>query len=304
MPEWRAEIDLDEARVRSLIGGHFPELDLAGLAPLAEGWDNALWVTGAGIVFRFPRRAIARAGVEREIAMLPRLAPRLPLPIPVPLWVGEPSGAFPWPFFGARLVPGHEIASVSLDGRREVVGKALGAFLRTLHEPALVRTLGPGLARDPMRRTDMSERVPRTRQRLAALMAAGLWTRPPSVEVILGSAQLMGPASGAAVVHGDLHVRHVLVDDSGYPSGVIDWGDLCLADPAMDLSLYWSLLDPPARRGFAGAYRMAALTPERLLGARVLALFLNAALLAYAADVGDAALARETVAGLERTLLE
>jgi hypothetical protein len=102
MPEWRAEIDLDETRVRSVIGGHFPELDLATLAPLAEGWDNALWITGAGIAFRFTRRAIACAGVEREIALLPKLAPRLPLPIPVPHWVGEPSGAFPWPFFGAR----------------------------------------------------------------------------------------------------------------------------------------------------------------------------------------------------------
>jgi hypothetical protein len=42
MPEPEAEVDLDETRVRSLVGGHVPELDLAGLVPLAEGWDNRI----------------------------------------------------------------------------------------------------------------------------------------------------------------------------------------------------------------------------------------------------------------------
>ncbi len=301
MAEWDAEVRLDDAQVRSLVGAQFPGLSLAGLAPFAEGWDNALWITDGGIVFRFPRRAIARAGVEREIALLPAIAPHLPLPIPMPAWIGAPSDAFPWPFFGACLVPGREIASVSLGDRRDI-GTALGAFLRALHAPGVLAQFGAGLPRDPMGRADMSQRVPRTRERLASLDATGLWAVPDRVEVILGAAEAMGPASGEALVHGDLHVRHVLVDVREAASGVIDWGDLCAADPSVDLSLYWSLLDAPARRAFGTAYGREALTPERLLRARVLALFLNAALLAYAADVGDAALARETVAGLERTL--
>jgi aminoglycoside phosphotransferase (APT) family kinase protein len=37
--------------------------------------------------------------------------------------------------------------------------------------------------------------------------------------------------------HGDLHVRHLLVDGDGSAAGVIDWGDLCLADAAVDLSI-------------------------------------------------------------------
>ena len=69
--EWAADVELDESNVRALIGSQFPDVDLGGLAPFATGWDNALWVTGEGIAFRFPRRAIAVAGVEREIALLP-----------------------------------------------------------------------------------------------------------------------------------------------------------------------------------------------------------------------------------------
>ena len=104
--------------------------------------------------------------------------------------------------------------------------------------------------------------------------------------------------------HGDLNVRHLLVDDAGVPAAVIDWGDVCVGDPSIDLSLYWSLLDSAGRAAFRGTYGAATLTDDRLLRARVLALFMNAALAQYADDIGDAELLSETRAGLERTLVD
>ena len=300
--EWAAEVDLDAARVRSLVAAQFPDVVLDGLAPLASGWDNALWVTGEGIAFRFPRRAIAVPGVRREIALLPALAPRLPLPIPVPSWVGRPADGYPWPFFGARLLPGTEIAVSPLGSGREAFGLALAGFLRALHEPPLAAELGAGLARDPIGRADMRRRVPRTRERFATLATLGLWTAPPAAMAFLDEAETLPPSGDEALVHGDLHVRHVLVNDRGLPAAVIDWGDLALADPSVDLSLYWSQLDAPARAAFRQAYGTERLTPARLLRARVLALFLDAALAAYAHDTASAALLRTTLDGLERTL--
>jgi len=302
MPEWNAEIELAEAQVRSILGAQFPNVSLAGLSRVAEGWDNALWVTGEGIAFRFPRRGIALPGVEREIAVLPALAPMLPLPIPVPVWVGRPSEAFPWAFFGARLLPGREIADAAIDGSRDGFGSVFGRFLRALHGADVLAALGAGLPVDPMGRADMAVRVPRTRERLATLSAAGLWSSPRIVEDLLEEASELGAANGLAVVHGDLNVRHVLVDEAGLPSGVIDWGDLCVADPAVDLSLYWSVLHGRGRAAFRAAYGDGALVAGRLLRARVLALFMGAALSSYASDVGNAPLLRETLAGLERTI--
>jgi aminoglycoside phosphotransferase (APT) family kinase protein len=94
------------------------------------------------------------------------------------------------------------------------------------------------------------------------------------------------------------------VDDAGAPSAVIDWGDVCVGDPSIDLSLYWSLLDPPARAAFRVAYGPDALTPPRLLRARVLALSLNGLLARYALDIADPALLAEALAGLDRTLVD
>jgi aminoglycoside phosphotransferase (APT) family kinase protein len=302
-PEWRPEVELDEALVRRLLAEQFPGLPVGALRPFAEGWDNVLWLVDEVLAFRFPRRAIAVPGVEREIRVLPALAGRLPLPVPAPEYVGRPSEAFRWPFFGAPLLRGAEPARVTMPEPRTALGRGLGRFLRSLHDGAVLAEHGAELPYDPMGRANMAARVPRTREQLAALQAAGLWSTPPSAERILADAATLDRPDGLALVHGDLHVRHVLVAD-GAPSAVIDWGDVCIGDPAIDLSLYWSLLDGGGRLAFRDAYGGGGLDHGRLLRARLLALFLNALLARYADDTGDEALFRETIAGLERTLVD
>ena len=94
-------------------------------------------------------------------------------------------------------------------------------------------------------------------------------------------------------------MRHLLVDDGGAPTGVIDWGDVCRADPSIDLSLYWSLLTPAGREAFLVAY--GPVGEDGLLRARVLALCLGALLAAYAHAEGMHELEREAIAGLKRT---
>jgi aminoglycoside phosphotransferase (APT) family kinase protein len=148
----------------------------------------------------------------------------------------------------------------------------------------------------------MTHRVPRTRERFGALASLGLWTAPSTALALLDESATLPPSGEEALVHGDLHVRHVLVGPAGRPAAVIDWGDVSVADPSVDLSLYWSQLDGPARAAFRDAYGARRLTPARLLRARVLALFLDAALAAYAHDTGNDALLRTTLEGLERTL--
>ena len=100
---WDAEITLTADDVRRLLSPQFPALPLRGLRLLAEGWDNAVWVVNDQWAFRFPRVSRAVPYLETEIAVLPRLAPLLPLPIPVPEFVGRPDDCYPWPFVGARV---------------------------------------------------------------------------------------------------------------------------------------------------------------------------------------------------------
>jgi aminoglycoside phosphotransferase (APT) family kinase protein len=294
--EWSADVEVGEDLARRLIRGQFPELELGSLSLLAEGWDNAVWVVDGRWAFRFPRRAIAVPGFERELAVLLRLAPLLPLPIPTPVFVGEPAEGYPWPFFGAPLLPGREAADAGLgDTERAALARPLGTFLRVLHA---VELADESLPVDFNRRADMPFRVPRALERLDEVEALGLWRRPPSVGRWLEAARELPQAEPTVLAHGDLHVRHVLVGDDGALTGVIDWGDVCRADPSIDLMLPWSFLPPESRADFLDAY--GPVSEKQLLRARVLALFLSAALAVYAHHEGMTMLEREAVAGLVR----
>lgn len=299
MAEWDSEVEVDEALARALIAARFPALDSSSLRRVGEGWDNVVWATADGIAFRFPRRQIAVAGVQREIALLPALAPRLPLAIPDAAYVGSPCARFPWPWFGSRLIAGREIAAARLDdAARIALAPRLGEFLRTLHD--LEFDGAAGLPVDPMSRTQMAIRVPKTRDALA--MVAPLWRASSAIGGLLEQAERLPAPEATALVHGDLHVRHLLVDDAGVLAGVIDWGDVCRAHPSADLSLFWSLLPATGRHAFLAAYGPV---PEHgLLRARVLALFLCAMLATYAHAEAMADLEREALAGLERTLID
>jgi aminoglycoside phosphotransferase (APT) family kinase protein len=303
--EWDAEIVVDAPLVNALLGEQFPELDAGSARLLGEGWDNSVWVVEERWAFRFPRREIAIPGVRRELEVLPRLAPLLPVPIPEPRFVGVPDDRYPWPFFGAALLPGREPADSELgDDDRIELGAALGRFLRVLHSAETRAAVDPErkLPVDVNRRADMTFRVVRVRENLAALDELGLWRAPPDVGRLLESAERLPPSSSELVLaHGDLHLRHVLLD-GGSLVAVIDWGDVCLADPCIDLILAWSLLGPAGRERFFAGY--GTVSEEQLLRSRVLALGLDTMLLRYAEDAQNERLRAECVAALERTLID
>jgi aminoglycoside phosphotransferase (APT) family kinase protein len=284
---WDAEIVVDEQLARRLIESQFPDLELRSLHHLAEGWDNTVYVANGELAFRFPRRAIAVPLIEREIELLPLLAAHLPLPIPVPTLVGHASDEFPWTFFGAPLVPGREIADADVNPLH--FGTQLGTFLRALHDVELELALPD----DPNRRADMSVRVPMARAALAELGGVS-----DEVDSVLDAALDLAPSGAKVLAHGDLHLRHALVDRDGRLSGVIDWGDICHADPAIDMSLYWSHLSEGGREAFVDAY--GPVTDEQLLRARVLALNLCAMIATYARHHRAPRLERAARAGLER----
>jgi aminoglycoside phosphotransferase (APT) family kinase protein len=301
MHDWSPEVVVGQALAERLIGGRFPGVRLDAIRLLGEGWDSTAWLVDEEWVFRFPRRAVVVPGFRRELAVVPGLAPSLPLPVPVAVHHGEPSAEFGWPFAGSRLVPGRELAEAAPDDRARVGhGRALGRFLRALHDvdPEGVGVEGEPLPIDANGRADMADRAPRAERQVAVVARLGLWRAPARLAPELERARGLAPSPALVVAHGDLHLRHVLVGADGELSGVIDWIDVCRADPAIDLPLYWGYLTPAAREAFCDEY--GPIGADGLLRARVLAVFLWGVLAEYAHDVGMEDLGRETVAGLDR----
>ena len=284
-------MEVDETLARRLIAGQFPELASAPLRRLAEGWDNVVWLVDEQWAFRFPQRTMGAELIERELRVLPLIAPALPAPIPVPVFVGRPADGYPWSFFGAPLIPGREACDAALDDdARCRLAPALARFLRALHDIPPI----DGLLYDPNQRADMPHRAEMTREWLERL------GRPLLVEPLLAEAVALPPPEGDVVAHGDLHFRHVMVDRAGELTGVIDWGDVCRADPSIDLSLLWSFFGAEGRAAFLAEY--GAVSEAQLLRARALAVNLCVILAVYGRDEGMSGVEREALEGRGRCL--
>jgi aminoglycoside phosphotransferase (APT) family kinase protein len=240
--------------------------------------------------------------VQREIDVLGRVAPSLPVPVPVPRFVGAPSDAYPWPWFGTEYLHGSELAEAGVaDADRAAIGAAMGGFLQALHDPGLASRVAGTLPVDPMRRADMPFRVATARRQLEEVTSARLWHADSAVDALLADAADLPPPSRVVVLHGDLHMRHVLVAPGGTTvAGVIDWGDVCTGDPSVDLSLAYGSFVGAARAAFLERYGPVDRLTE--LRARVIAVFLAAALLAYADDRRMPALRAESLRSLERAV--
>ncbi len=286
---WTPEREVTVAEARTCVLG-------CGLAAddvriVAAGWDNTIVLVDDTWVFRFPRRQIALPGIDREISLLPRLALELSLPIPMPEHVGV-YGDPPWRFWGGRHLPGTELA-VSPHADRVAVAAAIGRFLAELHAlPA-----DPGLPVDPFGRADSASRAIRARDVLADLRSIGVAHDTGPVDELLLAGESAGPPPTATVLsHGDLYARHVLVDDDGRASAVIDWGDLCVAPPSVDLSIAYSAFGGAAREALFAEY--GPIDADTELRARVMAVFSAASVALYAHDKDDGPLLDASLTGL------
>jgi aminoglycoside phosphotransferase (APT) family kinase protein len=294
--QWKAEVRVDEELARRLIAEQFPPLPERSLAFLGEGWDYVAFLVDEALVFRFPRRQVGIAGTEREIAKLPLLAPFLPVAIPDPVHVGAPSDTFPWPFYCAPYIAGAEPDGSLGDDVRGALARPLARVLRALHAKATLTAVGDGLPVDPMGRADMQVRVPRARESIAAI--ADLWQPPEEAEALLEEALTLPKPEPRAVCHGDLHFRQLLVNGDVL-TGIVDWVDICLGDPVMDVSLVYGFLPRAERDAFFAEYG-EVLDRASDLRARVLALNLMSILARYGHDEGLPGVKAEALAALGR----
>lgn len=223
--------------VRDLVRDQHPDLAEHPIRLGARGWDNQLWRLGDDLAVRLPWATVsADALLHKEYAWVPTLAPRLPLPIPIPQRLGVPSKRFPRSWLITTWVPGTPADRAPVT-RAFDAARLLATFLTALHQPA------PNEA--PVSRDRGGLLVDQTEQFAEALSAAterGLIDEPAAVRAVWHDAVAAPPWTGPPLwLHADLHPANVLTAD-GTLCGVIDFGDLCAGDPAYDLAAAWLLL--------------------------------------------------------------
>lgn len=242
------EVETSVALVRRLLATQFPRwADLPVTPVRSAGTDNAIYRLGIELVVRLPRIGWAVAQVEKEHRWLPRLAPLLPLGVPVPLVQGQPGQGYPYPWAVHRWLEGESAAEAHVtdlcQAARDLAG-FIGAFQR-------VETTGGPLATDHhLRGVSLGTRDESVREALAALH--GLMDTDAATAA--WEAALHAPEWDRPPIwfHGDLLPGNVLIRQ-GRPSAVIDFGGLGVGDPACDLMIAWNLFSGESRDVFRAA---------------------------------------------------
>jgi aminoglycoside phosphotransferase (APT) family kinase protein len=240
-------IDID--LVRHLVDAQFPEWVELPLQLLdAAGSDHAIYRLGAELSVRLPRHSGAIGQAEKELEWLPRLAPCLPLAIPVPVGVGNPAFGYPWPWAVSRWLDG-EVATVEALGDSSVAAVQLGEFLTALHQfvPGEVSALA---AREDLTVRPLAQRDRATRAAIAAV--DGVFDATAMTRVWDQALNAPGWGRPPVWVHGDFHTGNLLTRD-GRLSAVIDWGGLAIGDPACDLTVAFTLMSAKTRAAFRAA---------------------------------------------------
>jgi aminoglycoside phosphotransferase (APT) family kinase protein len=256
------EVDIDVSLVYRLLADQQPDLAHLPIHLTDSGWDNAMYRLGEQWCVRLPRRQLAAQLIEHEQIWLPKLADRLPIPVPTPYRLGIPADDYPWRWSIVPWIAGFAADQEALHANQ---AKRFGAFLRSLHVPAPANA-----PHNPARGVPLSQRAAAVEERMQRLAAkTNLMTS--TIQQIWQHALTAPMDLPALWLHGDLHPRNILVKD-GVISGVIDWGDVTCGDIATDLASLWMLFPESRVRqcAIAAYHPVSAATLQRAKGWAVL----------------------------------
>lgn len=299
---WRSDRPLDAKRVERVVDAQFEALAPSRATFFDSGWDSDVYVVNDAWILRFPKRREVEAYQAVERALLPRLRPRLSLPVPDLTLLGAPGPEFPYAFLGYRRLEGSRAMGVEADAiDLESIARTLGRFLSELHAVPIEEALKLGAPTGP----PIAPAVNRTRERerwaeIEPHFSADL-ARRAKAELELAA----GPWEGVPrrVVHSDLRSEHVLLDEGARRvTGILDWSDLRVDDPARDFAGLYEWLGASFARRVLSHYAGTE-DPTLMERARRRAVTVGFATTWYGTRARRPEYVRSGIRGLEHALL-
>ena len=225
--------------IRALLARHLPGHKVRCVTGLGEGLDNAAFEVDGELVVRKSKEAdpaLRADAIRREAALLAAVTRISTLPVPEPAFADPEAGFIAYRGLPGRPLMDHPVAEPAR------LAPALGRFLGRLHQ-----TPSEEVERLVVRDAYPLASWLRDAEEDYRGISAGLPAKARRlIEDFLGRTP---PAESRteAFCHNDLGAEHILVDvETNTVTGVIDWTDAAITDPARDLALFYRDLGPEA----------------------------------------------------------
>jgi aminoglycoside 2''-phosphotransferase len=222
---------------RQIIAACFTDLALDSCAIHSEGWDSVTVAVNGELIFRFPKRRDVEPQYQIEHRLLPVLAAALPLPIPDVAFFWPGGAAYPSMFIGHHLIDGAQLTAAHLTPEHTAgLGRQIGQFLSALHRFPVEQAarLGVPAGDDVSWRQHYQNQYEQIQSRVLPLLDEAVRTR-----IVRDWRAFLKDKTHFQVVliHHDLAGEHILYNTArGTISGIIDWGDTAIGDPAIDFA--------------------------------------------------------------------
>jgi len=288
---WTADRPLDAEGAKRAVESAVPELAPVETRLLGSGWDFDAYEVNERWVFRFPRRAAEQDRLRKDLVVLGWLGKELDAPIPRYRWGLLSADAFPHVFSGYEKLLGTqaiEFDAPSLDVA--AVGGWLGDFYRRLHalRPSAALVEAAGLSQRRVTPREHREHLGKYLPGYLAYAAEEVAKR--AQRFFEDEAFIPAPYAGPLrLVHDDLHAEHLLLDsrDPARVTGLLDWSDVALSDPAHDFATIFPWGGEPLLEAMLQGYGGA--DPELAARARYDGLWLALQDWSYWRKIGKAA---------------
>jgi aminoglycoside phosphotransferase (APT) family kinase protein len=133
--------------------------------------------------------------------------------------------------------------TADLDERQRIkLAPALAGFLKALHSFPVEKARYFGAPPDIICRLDIAKKIPAMSRNLDELARIGLAENPNDLHKLIQETAIVRKQKKIALVHGDFYTRHILVDENGRLSGIIDCCDMAIALATMHLCVRGKLL--------------------------------------------------------------
>lgn len=235
------ELAIDVDLAYKLISEQFLNWKSLSITPINHsGTDNIIFRLGRNKIIRLPRIYSAATQAEKEQKWLSKLAPQLPLEVPLPLAKGLPSKDYPYNWSVYNYIKGKNLYEEKPESLIQTA-KILAQFIKSLQNidikgapqakrglPLETQTQGVYHAISSLKDTIDVDRVTSIWKKC---LNANKWNNLP------------------VWLHGDLLPLNLLIHSTKLVA-IIDFGLSGIGDPACDLLPAWSIFDPVSRNFF------------------------------------------------------
>lgn len=222
-------------KLLSKIHKEFPELKWQKAEHNVQGWDHYVIILDNKWVFRFPRTKHYLVRLENEVSLLRYLRDKVEIAIPQYTHIAKDKS-----FAGYKLIPGEQlkkkIFKLVSQKTRHILAKQIADFLYALHKTPI-----------KIANKYSTKKVDTQKMYEDLLLKTNKWVIPRLskrnqviTQEFFKEFKNYLKFPNRVFTHNDLYSSHILLSkNKKYISGIIDFADRRVDDPARDFTELW-----------------------------------------------------------------